>query len=352
MLDIVPGAAAGEGDPPTALRLPGLRGGGGAGAGAGAAGHRRHGDRGAARARAGRQVRRSPAACIARRRSSPAKGSSSTARPCATGWAGPAGGWSRCGASCAGTSWARPRSSPTTPRCRCSTPAGAGPRPGGCGATRSTTGPGAGAPRRRWSTSTPRTARASARPRTWPASGACCRSTATAGFKSLLEDRPPGEIRLAFCWAHCRRCFYEIHQATGSPHGGGGAAPDRRALRGRGGDPRPPGRGATRGPAGAQPADRGGPARLAHGPAGAGLGQVRPGGGDPLRPAPLGRAGAVPRGWPVELDTNTVERAIRPIALGRKNSLFAGSMAGRATGRSWPAWWRPRSSTGSSPWRG
>ena len=30
----------------------------------------------------------------------------------------------------------------------------------------------------------------------------------------------------------------------------------------------------------------------------------------------------------VELDTNTVERALRPIALGRKNSLFAGSDGG------------------------
>jgi hypothetical protein len=30
----------------------------------------------------------------------------------------------------------------------------------------------------------------------------------------------------------------------------------------------------------------------------------------------------------VELDNNTVERAIRPIALGRKNSLFAGSAGG------------------------
>ena len=37
------------------------------------------------------------------------------------------------------------------------------------------------------------------------------------GFKSLLEDRSAGEIRLAFCWAHCRRRFYEIHQSTGSP---------------------------------------------------------------------------------------------------------------------------------------
>src|SRR3954447_25703853 len=42
--------------------------------------------------------------CPARRRSSPARASSSTARPCATEWVGPAGGWSRCGASCAGTS--------------------------------------------------------------------------------------------------------------------------------------------------------------------------------------------------------------------------------------------------------
>src|SRR5687768_5335162 len=37
------------------------------------------------------------------------------------------------------------------------------------------------------------------------------------GFKNLLENRPPGAIRLAFCWAHCRRRFYEIHQATDSP---------------------------------------------------------------------------------------------------------------------------------------
>src|SRR5919206_812404 len=40
------------------------------------------------------------------------------------------------------------------------------------------------------------------------------------GFKRLLETRPPGAIRLAFCWAHCRRRFYEIHRATGSPLAG------------------------------------------------------------------------------------------------------------------------------------
>src|SRR5215212_8639610 len=50
------GPAAGEGDPPPPLRLPDLRRGGGAGPRPGTADHRRDGDRGAARARAGGQV--------------------------------------------------------------------------------------------------------------------------------------------------------------------------------------------------------------------------------------------------------------------------------------------------------
>src|SRR3954466_10234727 len=29
-----------------------------------------------------------------------------------------------------------------------------------------------------------------------------------AGFKGPLENRPPDQIKLAFCWAHCRRGFY------------------------------------------------------------------------------------------------------------------------------------------------
>jgi transposase len=37
------------------------------------------------------------------------------------------------------------------------------------------------------------------------------------GFKSLLTDRPPDQIKLAFCWAHCRRGFYELYRSTGSP---------------------------------------------------------------------------------------------------------------------------------------
>ena len=80
------------------------------------------------------------------------------------------------------------------------------------------------------------------------------------GFKSLLENRPAGEIRLAFCWAHCRRRFYEIHQATGSPL----AKEALRRIR--------------------QPYD--------------------------IEAEIRGRAAEE-----LELDTNTIERAIRPIAL-------------------------------------
>ena len=35
-----------------------------------------------------------------------------------------------------------------------------------------------------------------------------------AGFEKLTAS---GDIQLAACWAHTRRKFYEIHQATGSP---------------------------------------------------------------------------------------------------------------------------------------
>ncbi len=44
--------------------------------------------------------------------------------------------------------------------------------------------------------------------------------------------------------------------------------------------------------------------------------------GSSIEPAPAKAGGRV------ELDTNAVERAIRPVALGRKNHLFAGSDGG------------------------
>jgi hypothetical protein len=42
----------------------------------------------------------------------------------------------------------------------------------------------------------------------------------------------------------------------------------------------------------------------------------------------LGRPLPLPRRRPLEIDSNTVERPIRPIALNRKNALFAGSDGG------------------------
>ena len=148
------------------------------------------------------------------------------------------------------------------------------------------------------------------------------------GFKSLLENRPPGEIRLAFCWAHCRRRFYEIHQATGSPLAEealrrigelyaieaeirGRPAEERRAVR----------------------QERSKPIVDAlHAWLTAQLGRVsgKSGLAEAIRYALRHWQGLVLflDDGRLELDTNTVERAIRPIALGRKNSLFAGSDGG------------------------
>jgi len=148
------------------------------------------------------------------------------------------------------------------------------------------------------------------------------------GFKRLLEDRPAGEIRLAFCWAHCRRRFYEIHQATGSPLAEealrrigelyrieaeirGCPAEERRAVR----------------------QERSRPVVEAlHGWLGAQLERVsaRSTLAEALRYALRHWDGLVLflKDGRLELDTNTVERTIRPIALGRRNALFAGSDGG------------------------
>ena len=147
-----------------------------------------------------------------------------------------------------------------------------------------------------------------------------------AGFERLTAR---GEVVLAACWAHTRRKFYEMHEA-GSPIATealrrigeiyaieerirGRTADERRRVRDRESRPlveamkrwleqelgRIPGRG-----------DLAKAIRyaLSHWPA-------------LCRFLDDGR---------IELDTNTVERAIRPVALGRKNHLFAGSDGGGA----------------------
>src|SRR4051795_2951770 len=148
------------------------------------------------------------------------------------------------------------------------------------------------------------------------------------GFKSLLAGRPPDQIKLAFCWAHCRRGFYEIHQSTGSPLAAealrrigelykveaeirGRSAEERRTLR----------------------QERSKPiVEALHAWLTVQLERVS--GRSTLAEA----IRYALRHWPglvlfledgrIELDTNVIERAIRPIALGRKNALFAGSDGG------------------------
>lgn len=146
-----------------------------------------------------------------------------------------------------------------------------------------------------------------------------------AGFERLTGR---GGVVLAACWAHARRKFYELHEATGSPIAAealrriaalyaiesrirGRAAEERRRVRRRESRPliaafepwleqelaRIPGRGVL---------------------------------AEAISYA-LARWLALCRfldDGRIEFDNNPVERAIRPVALGRKNHLFAGSDGG------------------------
>ena len=148
------------------------------------------------------------------------------------------------------------------------------------------------------------------------------------GFKSLLTGRPPDQIKLVFCWAHCRRRFYEIHQATGSPLAEealrriGELYAIEAEIRGRPAEVRR----ATRQERSKSLVD------TLHAWLTAQLGRVS--GKSNLAEA----IRYTLRHWQglvlfledgrIELDTNTVERTMRGVALGRKNSLFAGSNGG------------------------
>jgi transposase len=149
-----------------------------------------------------------------------------------------------------------------------------------------------------------------------------------AGFKRLAGERVDSSITLAFCWAHMRRAFYEFYTSTQSPL----AAAVLKQI----------------GELYAIEADiRGHPAEHRR--------QVRQTRSRLIVEAlhvwlqdHVKRVSAVSdlgkairyalRHWPglvaflhdgrIEMDTNTVERAIRPITLTRKNALFAGSDGG------------------------
>ena len=152
---------------------------------------------------------------------------------------------------------------------------------------------------------------------------------AYAGFNALANPgRPAGPVTLAFCWAHCRRKFFEVHKTMGSPI----AAEVLRRI--------------------AElyvieDSIRGKPPEIRAG--------IRNNKSRPLVDAlksyleeQIGRISGKTKlaeairytlnHWHgfvvflddgrVEMDSNTIERTFRPVALGRKNHLFAGSDAG------------------------
>ncbi|MGD9924954.1 MAG: IS66 family transposase, partial [Pseudorhodoplanes sp.] len=143
-------------------------------------------------------------------------------------------------------------------------------------------------------------------------------------------DRLPaaGHIQLAACWAHARRKFYEVHQATGSPVAAdalkriGELYAIEASIRGQTAEARRSVRQSRALPLIAAMRDW----------LEVELNRLPPRGGvaDAIRYA-LTRWTALCRfldDGRIELDNNTVERAIRPITLGRKNHLFAGSDGG------------------------
>jgi len=153
-----------------------------------------------------------------------------------------------------------------------------------------------------------------------------------AGFKRLAGDRADGSVQLAFCWAHMRRPFYEFFTSTQSPLAAEVLARIRELYV-------------------IEAEIRGHPSEY--------RAQVRHDRSRPIVDAlhvwlhdHLGRVSAASdlakairyaiRHWEglvvflndgrVEMDSNVVERAIRPNVLTRKNALFAGSDGGA---RSW-----------------
>jgi len=144
-------------------------------------------------------------------------------------------------------------------------------------------------------------------------------------YKALAEGTA---VTLAFCWAHARRNFFDIQAANPAPIAVealariGGLYAIERDIRGLGAPARLAARQARAGPIleamkpwlAAKLAAVSGKSKLA----------------EAIRYA-LSRWAGLTRyldDGRIEIDNNVVERAMRPIALGRKNHLFAGSDEG------------------------
>ena len=146
-----------------------------------------------------------------------------------------------------------------------------------------------------------------------------------AGFGKLFASE---QIVESACWAHARRKLYEVHQAQGSPLAAAALAQIaalyavEAEIRGHPPDTRRAVRQARAGPI----------LKQLHAWLDNILTQVprKSGLAEAVRYA-LGRWAALTRyrdDGHLEIDNNAAERALRPVALGRKNYLFAGSDSG------------------------
>ncbi len=149
-----------------------------------------------------------------------------------------------------------------------------------------------------------------------------------AGFKRVAGERAGNSVQLAFCWVHMRRAFFQFHASTGSPIAAELLARVASLY-------------AIEAEIRGHPAEHRRKVRCA---------RSRPiveASHDWLHDQLPRISGAsdlakamryAMRHWPglvafldeglIEMDTNTVERVIRPITLTRKNALFAGSDGG------------------------
>ena len=150
-----------------------------------------------------------------RARSSPGRASSSTARPWRTGSAAPAGGWSRCRRRLAEHVFASQKLFADDTPIPVLDP--------GRGRTKTGRLWVYARDDRPWNGPDPPAAVYLLQPRSQGRAscrssgrvqGHRCRSTAIPASSGSATG---GNIQLAACWAHARRKFYDVHQATGSP---------------------------------------------------------------------------------------------------------------------------------------
>src|SRR5258707_8716032 len=260
-----------------------------------------------------------------RAKSSPGTGSISIARLLQTGWGALVGGWSRCRPASQRMCLDQPSCLPTTRRSRCSIPDAGRTKTGRLWVYARDDRP--------WSGPEPPAAvyfyspdRKAERPAAHLQDfRGVLQVDGYAGFERLTL---PGDIVLAAGWAHARRKFYDLHEATGSPIAAEALRriaelyAIERTIQGR--------------PATARLHVRNTSSRplieMMKPWLEMELGRVPPAG--PLAEAiryALARWPALTRfldDAPIELDKNPVELAIRPIALGPKKHLLVGSDGG------------------------